>query len=454
MSGLLIAGVGSGVGKTTVACALLAALRRRGVRVQPFKAGPDYLDPGYHERAAGRPSRNLDPWLLSAARLRALFARAAGGAELALVEGVMGLYDGKADTEEGSTAQLAKLLDLPVVLVLDVTATSRTAAAVALGVQRFDPALRLAGVILNGVASEGHQRWAAGPIEAATGLPVFGFLPRRAEFALPERHLGLVPTAEGGVDDAFFDRLAAQAEQTLDLDSLLAAARTAPPPPGGAGDLFPAAAVAPRARIAVAQDAAFSFYYQDNLDLLRAWGAELAPFSPLRDPALPAGVGGVYLGGGFPELHAAALAANRALLADLRRAAGRGLPTYAECGGLMYLGEGLVDAAGGRHELVGLAPGWSAIDRPRLSIGYRTGTAQRDSVLLRAGERVRGHEFHWSQWQDGPAAADAAYALDGEPPRPEGYARGSVLASYLHLHFGSDPRLAPRFVAACAAATP
>jgi cobyrinic acid a,c-diamide synthase len=454
MSRLLIAGVSSGSGKTTVTSALLAALRRRGLRVQPFKAGPDYIDPSYQTRAAGIPARNLDPWLLPEDRLKDLFARAAAPADLALIEGMMGLYDGKADTEEGSTAHLAKLLATPVVLVIDAGKLSRTAGAIALGMQRFDPSLALAGVILNGIASEGHRRWVAGPIEAATGLPVLGYLPQRADLALPERHLGLIPTAEGGVDERFFEQLAAQAEQTIDLDRVLALARSAPAFTARPSDLFPARAIAPQTRIAVAQDEAFSFYYQDNLDLLRAWGTDLASFSPLHDQALPERIGGLYLGGGFPELFAAQLAANQAIHAAIRQAAGRGLPIYAECGGLMYLGAGIVDATGHRHTMIGLVPGWSAIDQPRLSIGYRTGRAHRDSFLLRQGEPVRGHEFHWSNLAGGPTETSAAYVLDGEPRRWEGYAEGSLLATYLHLHFGSDPRLAPRFVAACREHTP
>jgi len=449
MSRLLVAGVSSGSGKTTVTSALLAAFRRRGLRVQPFKAGPDYIDPGYLSTAAGVPARNLDPWLLSETRLADLFARAAATADLSLVEGMMGLYDGKADTEEGSTAHLAKLLAAPVVLVIDAGKLSRTAAAIALGMQHFDPALPLAGFLLNGIASEGHRRWVAGPIETATGLPVFGYLPQRADLAVPERHLGLIPTAEGGVGDAFFGRLAAQAEQTIDLDGILALAETAPALSVAQSDLFPAEAIPPRTRIAVAQDEAFSFYYQDNLDLLRAWGAELVPFSPIHDRVLPDGIGGVYLGGGFPEVYAASLAANQGMHAAIRLAARRGLPLYAECGGLMYLCQGIVDATGERHPMVALIPGWSTIDRPRLALGYRTGSAQRDSFLLRRGEPVRGHEFHWSNLQGGAVEGHAAYTLDGAPARLEGYADGGVLATYLHVHFGSDPRLAPRFVAAC-----
>ena len=447
---LVIAGVTSGCGKTTLTAAIIAALRRRGLSIQPFKAGPDYIDPGYHSRAAGVPTRNLDTWLLARERLRDLYRRAASRIDLAIVEGMMGLFDGFADGDEGSTAHLAKLLDAPVVVVIDASKTSRSAAAVALGVRDFDPELRVAGFLLNGVASERHREWTAGPIERATGLPVLGTFPHRDDLALPERHLGLVPTAEGGVDDNFFDRLASQAEQALNLDQLLALARASPDVTEWRSDLFPSAPVVPRCRIALAVDEAFNFYYEDNLDLLRAWGAELVPFSPLRDQSLPDDAGGLYIGGGFPELYAAQLAENTPMLRSVRAFAALGRPVYAECGGLMYLCQGIVDAAGARHALAGVLPGWSVIDRPRLSLGYRTATALRPSFLLDESQQVRGHEFHWSQWQcDG--AVTPAYAWEqGGQRREEGHASGSLLASYLHVHFGTDRRLAPRFVEACA----
>ena len=451
MARLVIAAATSGSGKTTVATAVAAALRRRGLRVQPFKVGPDYIDPSYHARAAGAPSRNLDSWLLEPPALLELFARAAAPADVAVVEGVMGLYDGRADTEEGSTAQLAKLLDAPVVLVLDVGKVSRTAAALALGCQRYDPDVRIAGVVLNRVGSERHHAWTASSIERATGLPVLGYLPKRSDLTLPERHLGLVPVAEGRVGDDFFERLVDQVERTVDLDALLRLARSAPPLTARPTGLFPAEPAAPRTRLAVARDEAFTFYYEDNLDLLRAWGAEVAPFSPLRDDRLPPGVGGVYIGGGFPELFGRELSANRSMLASLREAARDGLPLYAECGGLMLLSEGIVDFEGNRHPLAGIVPGWSTLDRPRLHVGYRTAVARRSSFLLDAGERLRGHEFHWSRVTAVPAET-AAYAIDGEEGRVEGFVRGNVLASYLHVHFGSDARMAPRFVEACAKA--
>lgn len=448
---VVIAGVTSGVGKTTITTGIIGALRQRGLRVQPFKAGPDYIDPSYHSRAAGVPSRNLDTWMLDEAALRELYLRASAEADIAVVEGVMGLYDGRSGLDEaGSTAQLAKLLDAPVLLVIDAAKMARSAAAMAMGYQRFDPALRLAGVIVNNVGSDTHRRWVAEAITAATGLPVVGHMPRRPELELPERHLGLIPTAEDPAQAGFFEQLAAQVARSIDLDLLLDVARQSPLPAAVEPALFPTTAVAPRVRIGVAIDEAFSFYYQDNLDLLEAWGAELVPFSPLYDRQLPAGVGGLYIGGGFPEVYAAQLAENGAMRAAVAAAAKAGMPIDAECGGLMYLTEGIVDFEGRRHEMVGLLPCWSAMQRKRVILGYATVRARQPSFLLAEGETVRGHEFHWSELQGASEPADTAYEVLEHEGRGEGFVRGNVLASYVHLHFGAHPALAPRFVAACA----
>jgi cobyrinic acid a,c-diamide synthase len=447
---LVIAAPASGAGKTTVVAALGRALRRRGLRVQPFKVGPDYIDPGYHERATGRPSRNLDTWMVPPMALRELFDRAAADADVALIEGMMGLFDGRESTDEGSTAHLAKLLDAPVFVIVDVGKTSRSAGAIALGCQQFDPALRVVGFILNGIGGDVHRSWASDAITRATGLPVLGALPHRDDLTLPERHLGLIPTTEQRLDDAFFERLADQIESSFDLNALLEAGRVSDRPRRAKPILFPSSPRPASASIGIAIDEAFGFYYEDNLDLLRAWGARLVPFSPLRDQALPPNVGALYLGGGFPELYAEALAANTSLHAAIRRAAADGLPIYAECGGLMYLSQGITDFEGRRHAMVGLVPAWSVMTKRRLTLGYREVRARINTPLLRQGDVARGHEFHWSVLETPLPLETGAYDVVGAPVSVEGYACKNVLASYCHLHFGSNPAIAPAFVAAAA----
>jgi cobyrinic acid a,c-diamide synthase len=450
MKAVVIAGAASGVGKTTVAAAIMGALTARGYKVQPFKVGPDYIDPSYHSVVCGVPCRNLDSWLLTAEAIQELFHRAMVGKDIAVIEGVMGLYDGATgDDEAGSTAQLAKLLGLPVVLVVDASKASRSVGAIALGFKVFDPALHLAGVILNGIASDLHLALARPSLDRA-GVRYLGYMPGRQEFTLPERHLGLVPTAEGSVAAAYYHHLAMQAAATVALDHLLAVAAGAAVPEAHAHRLFPAASVTPQAAIAVAMDQAFHFYYPDSLDLLTAWGAELVPFRLLDDATLPPHASGVYIGGGFPELFAEPLSANVSMRASIRAAAARGLPIYAECGGLMYLGQSLEDLEGRSYAMAGVVPGRSVIKGGRLTLGYRTLRARQSTCLLAAGETVRGHEFHFSSMADGTAAGPAAYEVLDQPGRREGFVVQNVLASYMHIHLGSKASLAPRFVATCA----
>lgn len=451
MIGLVVAGLASGVGKTTLTLGLIGALKRRGLSVQPFKVGPDYIDPSQHAQVAGRPSRNIDSWQVSEAGLRELFWRATSMADAAIVEGVMGLFDGRTGAGEvGSTAQVAKLLDLPVLLVVDAAKAGRSVAAAVVGARTIDRDVRMVGVVLNNVAGERHADIGREAIESLAGLPVLGWLPRDAELRQEERYLGLVPGAERRVSAALIERAVGRVESQIDLD-LLARLATVAQVSAEPSGLFPSEAMPTRARIAVAQDEAFSFYYQDSLDLLEAWGAELVPFSPLRDDSLPDGIGGVYLGGGFPELFAIELAVNGPMLESVRAAASRGLPIYAECGGLMYLQEALIDADGRRHRMAGLVPGVSTLANKRLTLGYREARARRDSPIAKAGQTVRGHEFHWSVC-DPPSSELAAYEIMDGIRRAEGYAAGNILASYVHVHFASDPRLAPRFVDACAGA--
>ncbi len=450
---LVIGGTSSGVGKTTITAGLIAALRERGLRVQPFKCGPDYIDPGYHSLAAGFPCRNLDSWMLSQESLIELFARATREANIAVVEGVMGLYDGRNGLEEaGSTAEIARWLRAPVILVMDVAKMSGSAAAIALGYRQLNPEVNLAGVILNNVGSPSHLRWVTEAVEKKAGVPVLGYLPKKAEMHLPERHLGLVPTAESGELSQYMERIREQVESTVDVAAILRLAGTAEPlPQVTEGKLFPRKKKSARVNIAVARDEAFSFYYQDNLDLLAAWGAELRFVSPLHDTNLPSDTRGVYIGGGFPEMYASELEANTKFKGSLVEAAEAGMPIYAECGGLMYLSQGIIDFEGSKHAMVGLIPGWSVMQKRRARMGYAIAEALKDSILAERGERLRGHLFHWSKLPD--PTNRAAYRILEPEEQLEGFVLGpesNILGSYLHLHFGSETSLAKRFVKACA----
>ncbi|MCC7368333.1 MAG: cobyrinate a,c-diamide synthase [Chloroflexi bacterium] len=449
MFGLAIGGIASGVGKTTLTLGLIAALRQRGQTVQPFKVGPDFIDPSHHAQAAGRPSRNLDSWMVPEPALCELFWRAAGRADAAVVEGVMGLFDGRTGGGEiGSTAHVAKLLGLPVLLVVDAAKAARSVAATVLGCQALDPDLRIVGVVLNNVASARHAEIGREAIESLTSLPVLGWLTRDLGLRQEERYLGLVPAGERPLPASLIERATAQVVQQFDLDRLVRLANVEVTRPSASG-VFPPKPMPIRARIAVARDAAFNFYYEDSLDLLAAWGAELIPFSPLRDTALPADADAVYLGGGFPELFAAELADNQPMLDALRGAAAARFPVYAECGGLMYLQERLIDAGGQPHQLVGALPGSSTLVGKRLTLGYREAQARQPTLLAAAGQRLRGHEFHWSVTES-PPPIQAAYDILGGEARVEGFAVGSLLASYLHVHLASGPGLASRFVEAAA----
>ena len=455
---LVIGGVHSGVGKTTIVTGLAAALRQRELVVQPFKVGPDYIDPSYHTLAAGRPCRNLDPWMLPPERVASLFHHHAQSADIAIVEGVMGLFDGQNYLDEsGSTAQVAKLTASPVILVIEASAAARSAAAIALGFQQFDPQLPIAGYIVNYVGGQAHGQGVANAIRQATGLPVLGWLPRNPALKIPERHLGLIPTAENGQWADFIEAAAAHIARYVDLDALLEIARTPAPtaPPASLPTdhlVFPAAGNLPTPLIAVARDEAFNFTYQENLDLLRAAGAEIVFFSPTHDSALPSGTSGVILSGGFPELYAEKIAANAPLRRALKDAHVRNLPIYAECGGLMALTQSITNLEGREYPMFGLLPGRSVMT-DKLHMGYRLAQAANASWLFSQAEMVRGHEFHYSTWAERPANLPPAYRLlpsDGlGNPIPEGACLGSLWATYVHLSFWTKPELAVRFVSRC-----
>ncbi len=448
LKGLVIAGTQSGVGKTTVTLALLYALRRRGITVQPFKVGPDFIDPGHHTRAAGLLSRNLDGWMLSREANEALFRRHARRAEVAVVEGVMGLFDGYDGlSDAGSSAQMAKWLGLPVLLVVDARSMARSAAALVHGFATFDPGLALAGVVFNRIGSAAHLEYLQQAVSQLPGITCFGGLPRDRHLAIPERHLGLLTPEDHPLDDGYLGRLADWLEANLDLGALLAALPELP-----VTQEAPAPAAASAIRLAVARDNAFCFYYPENLELLASFGAELVPFSPLSDQELPQNIHGIYLGGGYPELGAARLAANEDMKRAVNAAAVAGLPIYAECGGLMYLSREITDLEGVRHPMAGVLP-FAVRMLPRLrALGYREVTLAAASLLGPPGTTVRGHEFHYSEIAGEPHDLARLYRIAGRrggEPEAEGYSVNHVLASYVHLHFGSNPEVARHLVECC-----
>lgn len=444
---IVVAGAASGTGKTTLALGLMAALRRRGLRVQPFKVGPDFIDPLHHNAVAGRTSRNLDTVLCDPRTAPALAARAMRDADVAVVEGVLGLYDGRlGGGDQGSTAEVARLLDADVVLVVDAARAARSVGAVALGFAHYDPRVRIAGVVLNRTGSERHAQAAAEAVEQA-GMRVLGCIPRDPSLTLPERYLGLVPPQERAHGQGWVEALARTVETHVDVDALLRLAAI----PGGPvalpeHDLFALPPLPARARIAVARDAAFTFHYQDALDLLTLRGAELVPFSPLVDRALP-DCDAVILPGGFPERFAAVLRDNAAMRTAISDAARRGMPIVAECGGAMYLGTHIAQEDGERFAMCGVLPYGTRMARSRRALGYRTVTALQDSPLLQRGETARGHEFHWSHADPHIDADRAAYSV-AETGGVEGHAHGNVLAGYVHLHLCGVPGAAARLVAA------
>jgi cobyrinic acid a,c-diamide synthase len=429
----------------------MAALVRRGLRVAPFKVGPDFIDPGHHGRVAGAPSRNLDGWMLSREYNCAAFTKAAEDADVAVVEGVMGLFDGyDGKTEAGSTAQIAKWLGLPVVLVVDARSMARSAAALVQGFENFDPALRFAGVVFNHLGSPRHLDYLRQALEGAVRMPCLGGILRDEDLVIPERHLGLVTREDHPLDDRGIGRLADRIEAGLDLDKLMAGLpETAGPAPRYAhGPSRPAHPV----RIGVARDSAFCFYYPDNLELLEGCGGHLVFFSPMQDREMPPDLDGMYLGGGYPELFAGALAANESMRVQIREQSAAGMPIYAECGGFMYLCSELQDHQGRLFPMAGCFPFRTRM-LPRLkALGYREVRLARDSIIGRRGGVIRGHEFHYSELAAAPSAGETAYRIAGRnegEERPEGYASRKTLGSYIHLHFGSSPQAAEALVECC-----
>ncbi len=446
---VVIAGVSSGVGKTTIVTGMLSALAERGLKVQSYKVGPDYIDPGFHRLASGKSAHNLDTWLVPPETLADIFASTAAGNDIAIIEGVMGLYDG-GRSGISSTAAVAKMLKAPVILVIDAKSMGESAAAIALGFKTYDPEVNLAGVIINRLGSHSHKQMVCEAL-ARLGIPVIGTVFRNNELVMPERHLGLTPVTEQDAV-ATVAEMGRQVAEQVALDDLLALAKTAEPLPGRS-------AVAggkigqDQVRIGVAQDEVCSFYYPSSLEVLAEFGVELVPFSPLNDSRLP-DVAGVVLGGGFPEMFVKELSANASMRNSILHAAEGGMPIYAECGGLMYLARQIIDFNGQAFDMVGIIPAVCQMQSKLETVGYVEATALQDNVLCTSGETLRGHEFHFSRMVPDVNTDEFPWAFEFKKMRTGsiyqgGYASGPVLASYLHMHFTGNRQAAARFVERC-----
>jgi cobyrinic acid a,c-diamide synthase len=447
--GFVIAGTNSGCGKTTVSLGLMALLKRKGYTVAPFKVGPDYIDPGHHTRITGRASRNLDGWMLSRDYNTAAFEQGTQDADIAVVEGVMGLYDGyDGKSENGSTAQMAKWLDLPVILVVNAQSMARSVAALVKGFETFDPDVTFAGVIFNKLGSERHLAYVKEALEGHVKIPCLGGIFRNDTVAIPERHLGLVTDDEHGLSDAQIGALADRVDEGVDILELL---HTVEYDPGRPEHHPEQETPERRVRIGIARDRAFCFYYPDNLEILERAGAECVFFSPMDDTRLPENLSGLYLGGGYPELFAEKLAANTDMRDAIRKASETGMPIYAECGGFMYLCREIRDFDGKTFPMTGCFDFTATMLQKLRSLGYREVTLSDDTVIGPKGAVIKGHEFHYSKIDeetDTPTAYGVTPRAGGHETR-EGYRVNNTLGSYIHLHFGSRKDVGRDFVAAC-----
>jgi cobyrinic acid a,c-diamide synthase len=449
---VMVAGTHSGVGKTTVSIGIMSALKELGFKIQPFKVGPDYIDPSYHNTVTGRFSENLDSWMIPHDQIIELFKRATLDADLAVIEGVMGLYDGVSGLDEtGSSAETAKILKCPVILVIDAHDMARTSAALVLGFKKFDENVNLAGVIVNRVGSQTHALWCKEAIESAVKIPVIGSLPAIKEIELPERHLGLIPTAETKTFNPLFPRIGNFVRDNINLNMVVQIAKSA----GEASDVqqpvYPASNQAKRVIIGVAFDEAFNFYYPSNLSILTAYGAEIKRFSLIHDKQLPTDIHGLYIGGGFPEMLPKELAANENMLKTIKKAAENGMPIYAECGGLMYLTDSIEDFDGDSFKMVGLLNGKTVMTKKTL-INYTLAEVTSENSFVAKGSQLKGHEFHCSQIVDIPADAKFAYIMkkgEGTQKKQDGWIRYNVLASYMHVPFVQDKKIVPHFISNC-----
>ncbi|OLN21949.1 cobyrinic acid a,c-diamide synthase [Domibacillus antri] len=442
---IVIAGTGSGSGKTTVTLSLLGALKRRGLAVQPFKCGPDYIDPTYHTAICGRQSRNLDSWMGDADTMTAVFQRASIDADISVIEGVMGMFDGKNPLkDDGSTAHIGQILDAPVLLVIDASGAARSAAAVVKGFQSMAPG-RIKGVIANKTGSDGHFKMIKQAVMQECGIPVIGHLTKMPNVSVPERHLGLVPAVERGDLNELFDTLAEAAEKSIDLDQLLTIAQAAELSPAQSS-VFSHKLGSP-VTIAVAKDAAFHFYYEENFEVLRSLGADIHFFSPLAGECVPEEADALYIGGGFPEEFAPALAAQCAVRKSIKQAIESGMPALAECGGFMFLTEELITVDNHVYPMCSVIPGRTVMKSIRAALGYRELTAL-TGAWLTDGLQVKGHEFHYSIFKPNSNVVPAFQSAGRFGAKPDGCIAHNAVTGYAHFYFPSNTEFAAAFVEA------
>ncbi len=447
---IIIAGTHSGVGKTTIVTGLLAVLKQRGLTVQSYKVGPDYIDPGYHQLASGKVAHNLDTWLIPTDKLVPIFVKTAIGNDIAIVEGVMGLYDG-GRTGVSSTASIAKLLKAPVVLVIDARSVGESAAAIALGFKMYDQDVNLVGVIINRLGSENHRKMICEALEKIN-IPVLGCIFRNEALHMPERHLGLTPVTEHD-GNCMLTQLQEQISAQIDIEKLLKIARHSSEISDQLEMTNSTHKSPVKARIGVAQDEAFSFYYPESLDIFKKLGAEIVPFSPINDTELPQ-VDGLLFGGGFPEMFVKELTNNKGMRQSIQQACQAGIPVYAECGGFMYLTKQIIDFNGQPYDMVGVIPAKCNMESKLQTVGYVEATSLTDNVLCVAGDVLRGHEFHFSQMILDDSHETFPWAFKFKKTRTGevytgGYSNNNIVASYLHMHFAGNEQNALRFLTKC-----
>jgi cobyrinic acid a,c-diamide synthase len=444
---LVIAGTGSGVGKTTLTIGLMSAFMKKGYTVQGFKCGPDYIDPSYHTAVTGRRSRNLDSWMLSHDTVKEILKRGSTGADISIIEGVMGFYDGKNPmNNQGSTAEISMITESPVILVVNCASMARSAAAIAKGFQCFAEGVNIVGVIANQVGSEGHYKLVKTAIEQECSIPVVGYLKRETEIEIPERHLGLIPSVERGELDSFFDQLGELISETVDIERIYELSQTTTLEIDDS-PLFQKKKD-PFIRIAVAKDSAFNFYYQENFELLEANGAELVYFSPLDGEALPENIDGLYIGGGFPEEFAEDLSKQEYVKASIRQAVEQGLPTLAECGGFMFLTDSIQTTEGNTYPMVGVIPGEIIMQKRLAAIGYREIVGAEGNFLL-GDDTAKGHEFHYSTFHPKQEVRHSYQTKGMRGVQQEGYMLGNLVSGYTHIHFASCPRVVENWIEKC-----